>query len=274
MDKRKFADLVFLATGTAIVLLMLTIVSINFFKDGRLFEKPVIAAVEETTATKNAKINTQNVIVQPEGNNKTLVYRRPTDPPRPSKSPSEASPSATPSPLVDYGEAIPPSMQNGKDITPKPSTTATPATKPPATADTNTKEGTTSKPELTNSGTTKDATPKPSGTGDPTKDAAPKPSTTGMATPGTEKLKLEVMNYSGIKNLAEDLRARLESNGHEVSAGNATSNKPVKTEIVERNDKKAGAEVKRIIGFGTISKQVDGSSRFDATIIIGDDFPR
>ena len=87
-----------------------------------------------------------------------------------------------------------------------------------------------------------------------------------------EKYKVEVINYSGIKNLAEEIKSTLEASGYEVSAGNGRSNQPVKTIIIDRNDKKAGAEIQKILKAGTVTKWPDPRSRYDVTVKIGDDY--
>ncbi|MCX7745668.1 MAG: LytR C-terminal domain-containing protein [Clostridia bacterium] len=98
--------------------------------------------------------------------------------------------------------------------------------------------------------------------------SAPKP-TPAMK---PKDIKVEVINYTGIKKLAESIRVTLEASGFVVSAGNEKSTKPVKTEIIERNDKKAGTMVKNILKVGTIRKEYDPRTRFDVTVIIGDDY--
>lgn len=251
MNKKKFADFVFLVTGSFIILVMTIIVTVNFFKDGKIFEKPVIAAVDEKTGNSDSKTteNNKDVIVQPDNSDKTFVYRRPYDPPKPVQDFGESIPKPTQTPLIDYGEGIPPAMNAEKAATPAPTPTSTPT--------------------ITITGV-----PKQQGNSDATvKDSTPKPSETPGTPATTDKIKVEVISYSSSKDIVEIVRAKLEAAGYEVSAGNAPpTTKAVKSEIIERNDKKAGSEVKKVVNAGTISKQPDPSSRFDVTVIIGDDF--
>ncbi|MCX7922212.1 MAG: LytR C-terminal domain-containing protein [Clostridia bacterium] len=92
------------------------------------------------------------------------------------------------------------------------------------------------------------------------------------ATPKPMLIKVEVINYTGINKLAEEIRYTLEANGFQVSAGNGKSNKFVTTAIIERNDKKAGIEVQKVIKIGKIKKELTPGSRFDVTVILGDDY--
>lgn len=189
MNKKKFFDLVFFISGTFIVLAVTIVVTVNFFKDGRLFAKPVIAV---TKPVEQARTVTQNVVVQPDIK-ETYVYTRKPDVIARNK--------------TDFGEAGPPPQEPKKE-----------------------------------------------------------------EVPVQEKIKVEVINYTDRKNLAEQVRAALETGGFEVSAGNATASKPVRTEIIDRNDKAKAAEVKKVVKVGTIRKEPDPNSRFDVTLIIGEDY--
>lgn len=91
-------------------------------------------------------------------------------------------------------------------------------------------------------------------------------------TSSTGKIRVEVINYSGIKNLAEQIRSTLEASGFEVSAGNGSSSGVVRSEIIERNEKKAGKEVYNVLKLGRIRKDTETESKFDVTVIIGDDY--
>lgn len=90
--------------------------------------------------------------------------------------------------------------------------------------------------------------------------------------PLSKKTRVEVINYTGIKKLAEDMKTTLEASGFVVAAGNAKSNKFVVTEIIERNDKKTGEGLRKIIRAGIIKKEYDPKSKFDVTVILGDDY--
>ncbi len=108
----------------------------------------------------------------------------------------------------------------------------------------------------------------------PTRTVTPQPqpvTSTPLATQ-VRKISVEVINYTGIKNLAEEVRQTLEASGYEVSAGNATSKSPISTQIIERTYQQVGAQLKNILKIGKRKKILDPNSRFDATIILGDDF--
>lgn len=88
-----------------------------------------------------------------------------------------------------------------------------------------------------------------------------------------ELIKVEVVNYSNTKNLAEMVRETLEASGYKnVSAGNVKTNNPQETLIVERNDKKAGEAIHKILKAGRVVKWILPTSKYDVTVIIGDDF--
>jgi hypothetical protein len=109
------------------------------------------------------------------------------------------------------------------------------------------------------------------------KDTAPveKTKTSGAKTEDTakaQKIKVEVINYTGIKKLTEDIRTTLEADGFDVSTGNDSSNKLVTTEIIDRNDKKAGIEIQKVLKIGRLTKEYDAGSRYDVTVVLGDDY--
>lgn len=87
-----------------------------------------------------------------------------------------------------------------------------------------------------------------------------------------EKIKVEVVNFSGIKRVAEQIRSTLEASGYEVSAGNDKSSNFVRTEIIDKNGKNAGEAIQQLLKIGPVKKVPDPTSRFDVTIIIGDDY--
>ncbi len=185
MNRKLFFNLVFIIAGSFLLLAMGSIVTANFVKDARVFQKSVATIKEDTTV--KTPVPTKNPSEEEKDDEmKTLTYERPPEQKVEKK---------------DYGEAMP---------------------------------------------------------------------NTGDA--GKTKIKVEVINFSGIKNLAEEIKTTLEANGYEVSAGNGSSNEPMKTMIIERNDKKAGAAIQGILKGGTVSKWPDPASRFDVTIKIGDDY--
>ncbi len=86
------------------------------------------------------------------------------------------------------------------------------------------------------------------------------------------KTKIQIINRSTVKSLTEQLRTTFEAGGFVVSAGNEQTNTTQSTIIIEWNNSKAGEKVQKILKSGKIVKQNDPSSRFDATLIIGDDY--
>jgi hypothetical protein len=88
----------------------------------------------------------------------------------------------------------------------------------------------------------------------------------------TSKVKLQIINRSTSKSLTEELRSTFEAGGFVVSAGNEQTNSTESTIIIEWNGSKAGEKVQKILKTGKIVKQNDSGSRFDVTVIVGDDF--
>ncbi|MCX7710088.1 MAG: LytR C-terminal domain-containing protein [Clostridia bacterium] len=190
MNKGKFFNIVFMLTGTFILVTLIVIVSLNFVKDARIFQESVATAVQDPEAK--------------------------TDKPAAQKAGNGDKDDGKQDPKISGTIKIEKSV----------------------------------KPEET----------EPKKTTEPAKDEK------------KEKVKVEVINYSGIKRVAEDIKTTLEASGYEVSAGNEKSNKPVRTEIIERNDKKAGAAIQKILKIAPVTKAPDPTSRFDVTIRIGDDY--
>lgn len=87
-----------------------------------------------------------------------------------------------------------------------------------------------------------------------------------------DRINVEVINYSGIPGLAEKIRGKLEAAGYSASSGNGRSSGPVRSELVERNDKKAAGEIKKLLGPVRVRKEYISGSRYDVTLIIGDDY--
>ena len=86
------------------------------------------------------------------------------------------------------------------------------------------------------------------------------------------KTKIQIINRSTVKTLTEQLRTTFEAAGFVVSAGYENTNATQSTIIIEWNNSKAGEKVRSILKSGKIVKQNDPSSRFDVTLIIGDDY--
>ncbi|MCX7841898.1 MAG: LytR C-terminal domain-containing protein [Clostridia bacterium] len=198
MDRKLYFNLVFLITGSFLVITMGIIVTMNFFKDSRVFQKDVPVAVQETASKPSAEKPQVSEKDKETEDYETLKYKR------------------SPGVLTE-------NTAKGKNVP------------------------------------------------DPMKDEGPPVNHQDDARL-KEKISVEVINYSGIKNLAEEIKSTLEASGYEVSAGNGKSSQPVKTIIIERNDKKAGAEIQKILKAGTVTKWPVANSRFDVTVKIGDDY--
>lgn len=89
---------------------------------------------------------------------------------------------------------------------------------------------------------------------------------------GGIKIKVEIVNYTGLKNIPEEIKTTLEAAGFEASIVNYKANKNEKTTLIERSNKKAGAEVQKVLNVGKILTEVDTKAKFDVTLIIGEDY--
>ena len=124
-------------------------------------------------------------------------------------------------------------------------------------------------------------TPKPSGTAAP-KSPEPSPgdaASSGKANPVTAvsaspktSLMVEVINYSGKKDLAEKVRQKLEAAGYSVSAGNWSSSSPVNSQIVLRDETADSKALRSILNIGKVVKQSAAGSKYNVTVILGDDY--
>ena len=85
-------------------------------------------------------------------------------------------------------------------------------------------------------------------------------------------IKVEVLNYTGNKKLADEIKTTLEASGFEVSIVSEKTDKHVSTFIIERNDKKAGLEVQKVLKAGKVAKMADPKSKFDVTVRLGEDY--
>lgn len=114
---------------------------------------------------------------------------------------------------------------------------------------------------------TKKATAKPT----PEITPQPKLETPTIVEKQAKKISVEVINYTGIQSLAKEVMQTLEASGYRVSVGNAASKLPILTQIIDRTDNQVGAQLKSILKIGKRKKILDANSRFDATIILGND---
>lgn len=94
------------------------------------------------------------------------------------------------------------------------------------------------------------------------------------AAAGTEvsKIKVEVINYTGMKNLTEDISSTLKAGGFEVAARTENSGTPVATEIIDRDDGEAGLEIQKLLKAGKLVKMPDPKPTYKVTVKIGHDF--
>jgi hypothetical protein len=102
---------------------------------------------------------------------------------------------------------------------------------------------------------------------------SPKPT----ASPKQENVvSIEFVNYTGINKIAEDVKKSFEEKGYLVSSASANSINFMTTKIIERNEKTVGIgiELRKILRVGKLSKEFGSESRFDVTVILGDDYVR
>jgi hypothetical protein len=104
------------------------------------------------------------------------------------------------------------------------------------------------------------------------KDPEPAKETTAASTVNNGKLVIEVINCTEKSGLAEDTRAMLEAQGHQVSAATQIDSTQGTSKIIIR---KAGAKadvISNMLKISVIKEELQPESRFDITIIIGSDF--
>lgn len=106
---------------------------------------------------------------------------------------------------------------------------------------------------------------------DPTPTPKPEPTPSPTATP-KEKINIELINYTGLNKAGEYVKQLFEEEGHIVSLGNASSISFVETKIIEKNDKKLGNDARKILKAGKVTQLFEAESRFDVTIILGNDY--
>ena len=66
-------------------------------------------------------------------------------------------------------------------------------------------------------------------------------------------ISIEVVNYTGISKLSDEIKTTLEASGYIVTTQNITSVEPIFTAIIENNEKKAGSNIQKIIKAGKIT---------------------
>ena len=179
MNKKLFLEIVFLSVGSFILIFLGTVVTINFFKDSRIFAKPSTAIVTEPSPKKTS--GNTNSTAKPNastGTNKqtgTFVYVKPSLSPTPSQSPKTST-------------------------SPSPSGTAKSSASP-----------------TNSSGNTPGNTP-------------------------TNRIQIELINYTGFNNIRNQMKMTLEMGGFDVYLVN-TAGQSATTQIIERSSKNAGPEV-------------------------------
>jgi len=105
----------------------------------------------------------------------------------------------------------------------------------------------------------------------PTSADSPSPTTT--PTVAQAKIRVQVINYTGITGLAEATKTTLESAGFEVSCGNETSLKAVKSSVSEKPEVNAFSQISKILNMPVRSAtHSESSARFDVIVILGDDY--
>lgn len=104
------------------------------------------------------------------------------------------------------------------------------------------------------------------------KDAAGEPKTEPKTQPKTERIKVEVINYTGIEGLAANMVETLRTSGFEASGRDERPDPSMTTLVIERNDSNAGKAVQEVIKAGRVVKWPDSKSVFDVTIKIGNDY--
>ncbi len=89
---------------------------------------------------------------------------------------------------------------------------------------------------------------------------------------GNRKIRIELINYTGVEDIGRQVRATLEANNYQVVLSNGKSNQPVKTSVIERRDIGAGLDIQQLLGMGEIIKAFDEGSEFDVRVEIGHDY--
>jgi len=100
----------------------------------------------------------------------------------------------------------------------------------------------------------------------------PAKQTPAVSTVNNEKLVVEVINYTDKSGLAEETRAMLEDKGYTVSAGNYVDSKQGTSKIIIRKKGVNTDVIRNILKISVIKEELQPDSRFDVTIIIGNDF--
>lgn len=87
----------------------------------------------------------------------------------------------------------------------------------------------------------------------------------------SQKLKVEIINYTNVPKLAERYKKVLESEGFSAVAINLTSSKSHETTIIERNARVDGQGVFEVIKVGRIKQVLKKNYPYDVTLVLGDD---
>ncbi|MQG73232.1 MAG: LytR family transcriptional regulator [SAR202 cluster bacterium] len=98
----------------------------------------------------------------------------------------------------------------------------------------------------------------------------------GVPPPVDERIKVEVLNGTGVRGLAQTVSIRLLALGFDVVAiENADHFNYQATHIVERSNRTgSGREVADEIGVDSVAVELDLDRFLDATVIVGHDWPK
>lgn len=86
-----------------------------------------------------------------------------------------------------------------------------------------------------------------------------------------DKIRVEVINYTGDPGLLEEAVSALETAGY-AAAGREDAGLDTGTLIISRNDNDAAERVRAILKAGRAIKWPDEKSQFDVTVKLGDDY--
>ncbi len=255
MNKKLFFNIIFLCVGTFIVLSMATIIGMNFTRDSRFIaDKTGKSAVENTPAPQPSPVQTASDEEGGSGGG-TYVYTREKD--AVAKTPTP-KPTLTPTPTPGL-----PSVKPADSATPSPGTTAS-----PSPGSTNTPSPGKPASPSPDGGSGAENTPKPDKE-TPVPDETPADAVETKASAG---IMVEIVNCTGRKNLAENVRKKLEGAGYVVSAGNAPSIDPVSSQIFIRKEGADTKGVQSLLNIGRVSSKPITGSKYHITVIIGDDY--
>ncbi|QNU65867.1 LytR C-terminal domain-containing protein [Ruminiclostridium herbifermentans] len=106
--------------------------------------------------------------------------------------------------------------------------------------------------------------------GEASKEPAEK--TPAQSTVNNEKLVIEVINCTDKSGLAEEIRTMLESKGYKVSAGISLDGTRGTSQILIRKKGVIADTIRNTLKISIIKEELQPESRFDVTIILGNDF--